>query len=63
MAAAAPAGRLVTLVGESFDDAVGGKFVSGTVTLSNYDLSADAGSFLMEQAEAVPAVILVTLRL
>lgn len=40
-----------------------GKFVSGTVTLANYDVAADGDSFLMVQAEATeaPSMLLVTL--
>lgn len=40
-----------------------GKFVSGTVTLANYDVAEDGESFLMVQAEATaaPSMLLVTL--
>jgi Tol biopolymer transport system component len=40
-----------------------GKFVSGTVTLANYDVTANGESFLMVQPEATvaPSMLLVTL--
>lgn len=40
-----------------------GKFVSGTVTLANYDVASDGESFLMVQPEAAdaPSMLLVTL--